>query len=77
MKGSMPLSRFSFWQSLGLLIITIRNLQDLESMQVVAGFTAQFQVALIVELARYLKGLRMTVLQVFIAVMVGPRTGDG
>jgi hypothetical protein len=77
MKGSMPLSRFSFWQSLGLLIITIWNLQDLESMQVVAGFTAQFQVALIVELARYLKGLRMTVLQVFIAVMVGPRTGDG
>jgi hypothetical protein len=77
MTGSMPLSRFSFWQSLGLLIVTIWNLQGLELMQVAAGFTAPFQVALIVELARYLKGLRMTVLQVFIAVMAGPRTGDG
>jgi hypothetical protein len=46
-------------------------------MQVAAGFTAQFQVALIVEQALYSKGLRMTVLQVFIAVMVGLRTGDG
>jgi hypothetical protein len=77
MTGSMPLSRFSFWQSLGLLIVTIWNLQGLELMQVATGFTAPFQVALIVELARYLKGLRMTVLQVFIAVMAGPRTGDG